>query len=153
MTSALFHHSTIETCDFSGARLACTSFRKAEVTRTSFAAADLTDARLHEALLIDCDLRGAKLGITPGGDPELTDMTLIRCDLRDIDWRGRKLVRLELIDCKLGGARGGPALEQAVIVRPDLSPSGDGSVIGDDRSVSPSPEGWAVVSRAGRRPP
>lgn len=138
MTSALLHHSTIENCDFSGAILAHTSFRKAEVTRSTFVSANLTDARLHEAVFTDCDLRGAKLGIAPGGDPPIEDATFIRCDLRDTDWRGRRLVRVHLVDCKLAGAHGAPVFEDAVIVRPDLSSSGDGTQIGDERDVTRS---------------
>lgn len=138
MTSALLHHSTIEDCDFSGATLAHTSFRKAGVTRSALVSTNLTDARLHEAVFTDCDLRGAKLGITPGGDPPIEDATFIRCDLRDTDWRGRRLVRVHFIDCKLAGAHGAPVFEDAVIVRPDLSLSGDGTQIGDERDVTRS---------------
>lgn len=138
MTSALLHHSRIEDCNFSGATLAHTSFRKAEVSRSTLVSANLTDARLHEAVFTDCDLRGAKLGIAPGGDPPIEDATFIRCDLRDTSWRGRRLVRVHLIDCKLAGAHGAPVFEDAVIVRPDLSSSGDGTQIGDERDVTRS---------------
>jgi len=138
MTSALLHHSRIEDCNFANAVLAHSSLRKTEVMRSTFGSANLTDARLHEAMFTDCDLRGAKLGIAPGGDPPIEDATFIRCDLRDTDWRGRRLVRVHLIDCKLAGAHGAPVFEDAVIVRPDLSSSGDGTQIGDERDVTRS---------------
>jgi uncharacterized protein YjbI with pentapeptide repeats len=64
--------------------------------------------------------------------------TFIRCDLRDTNWSGRTLVRVQLVNCKLAGAHGAPVLEDTLILRPDLSPSDDGTLIGDEREAMSS---------------
>jgi uncharacterized protein YjbI with pentapeptide repeats/predicted RNA-binding Zn-ribbon protein involved in translation (DUF1610 family) len=135
-TGAGLAESSLQRCNFADSAMAHASFFKAEVAHSTFTAADLTAARLDEAAFTDCDLRGAKLGIAPGGDVRIADATFIRCDLRDTNWSGRILVRVQLIDCKLAGAHGVTSFDERVVVRPDLSPAGDGSLVVDEHTAA-----------------
>jgi uncharacterized protein YjbI with pentapeptide repeats len=109
-------------------------WRRARVQGASFRCADFANSALDHAVFIDCDLRGANLSLREDSKNVLGTTTRTRferCDLRDTKWEGRGLDGAVFIDCRFHGASGQPArLDGVRIERPDLSPDGDGSVIG-----------------------
>ena len=140
---SLFDHAVLEDCDLQRARVAGASLRGAVFLRCSFAGADLTDACFDEAMFVDCDLRAADLGVTADGQPASALRTsFIRCDLRETQWTSRLLVGARFQDCRMFGAHGTPILRGVEIDRPDLSMEGDGSGIGEARTVLTK---WGVL--------
>ena len=101
-----------------------------------FCDADFANSALDEAVFIDCDLRGANLALRKDLLGTTTLTRFERCDLRDTRWEGRDIDGAVFIDCRFHGASGRPARIAGVRIEwPDISPDGDGSVIGRDDDV------------------
>jgi uncharacterized protein YjbI with pentapeptide repeats len=114
-------------------------WRRARVQGASFRDADFANSALDDSVFIDCDLRGANLSLREDSKNVLGTTTRTRferCDLRDTKWADRDMQGAVFIDCRFHGASGLPArLDGVRIERPDLSPDGDGSVIGRGSEV------------------
>lgn len=156
LQSCSFVGARLARCDFTGAILALGKlddavieggrfdhaylnrclWRRARVRGASFLDADFANSALDDAVFIECDLRGANLSLSKDLLGTTTRTRFERCDLRDTRWEGRYLDGAVFIDCRFHGAGGRPALIDGVrIERPDLSPDGDGSVIGRGNEV------------------
>jgi len=123
--------TTFDRCDFSLSSLIGTAWNGAQLVDSSLAKSNLRDTTLDHARFTRCDLRGADLTAERGSLCSVVRAAVfIECDLRDTIWTHRDLGGVEFHDCKLYGVRGEPQLDGAEIVRPDLSPSADGSLIG-----------------------
>jgi len=118
----------MEACDLQRAVLSRSTWHRAQVVKVTAMEADLNDAKLAGARFERCDLREAHLGASV--PDSAAGAVFVACDLRSTDWTGRDLRGASFVDCKLFGARGAPDLDGALIVRPDLSPTGDGRAIG-----------------------
>ena len=150
MSIAKLGDATIEDCDFSEANLERTTWYRSAVSRCNFAGAAMTDIGIDKAVFTDCDFRGVDFRTVMDLLGSSMDAQFVRCDLRDTAWQGRSLFRVSLVDCKLAGAHGRPQLEETVVERADLSPAGDGSVIGGLREVMPL---WGIDPDAPKPPP
>lgn len=135
MPIARFGDATVEDCTFAGANLERTTWYRARVERCSFVDAVLQEAAFDKATFADCDFRGADFSIVRNLLGTGVDARFVRCDLRDTKWSERDLFRVAFIECKLAGSSGRPSIARTTIERPDLSPAGDGSVIGTERDV------------------
>jgi uncharacterized protein YjbI with pentapeptide repeats len=114
-------------------------WRRARVQGASFRDADFANSALDDAVFIDCDMRGANLSLREDSKNVLGTTTRTRferCDLRDTLWADRDIRGAVFIDCRFHGASGQPArLDDVRIERPDISPDGDGSIIGRESQV------------------
>jgi uncharacterized protein YjbI with pentapeptide repeats len=90
-----------------------------------------------DALFVECDLRGADLSVVNTG-PRATSVGVrfVRCDLRTTKWTARDLGNVTFLDCRMHGVMGTVLAAGVDIVRPDLSPNGDGSLIGSASDVA-----------------
>jgi len=139
-TRSVFDECAIEDCDLSRACLLGSSLRAATFVRTRLAGSLLVDTVLDQARFEDCDLRGSRLAVlNVRSEPSTVRTVFIRCDLRDTSWFDRDLRGVQLIDCKLHGARGAIRADRVELTRPDLSPGGDGAIIGNADAVL---RGW-----------
>jgi uncharacterized protein YjbI with pentapeptide repeats len=129
----------IEGGRFDSAYLNRCLWRRARVQGASFRDADFANSALDDAVFIDCDMRGANLSLREDSKNVLGTTTRTRferCDLRDTLWSDRDIQDAVFIDCRFHGASGQPArLDGVRIERPDISPDGDGSVIGRGSEV------------------
>jgi uncharacterized protein YjbI with pentapeptide repeats len=133
-------------CTLDQACLAGSHWPGATFLRCSFVGASLERVAAEGALFIECDLRGADLGARDEGAPGLRGARFERCDLRRSRWDGRALTGACFTDCKTYGLAGPPrSFDGLAIVRPDLSPAGDGSVIGSRADVIAR---WGAPARA-----
>lgn len=124
--------TTFDRCDFSLSSLIGTAWNGAQLVDSSLVKSNLRDATIDHARFTRCDFRGADLTAERGSLCSVVRAAVfIECDLRETLWTHRDLNGVEFHDCKLYGVRGAPQLHGAEIVRPDLSPSGDGSLIGE----------------------
>ncbi|MDQ3367994.1 MAG: pentapeptide repeat-containing protein, partial [Myxococcota bacterium] len=122
--------ATLDACDFTAARLIRSVWYETTFRGCTFRGADLTDALLSGATFLDCDFRDADLAITSTTFAGSTHQTqFLRCDLRGVRLAGRDLDRVRMVDCKVAGTRCRPIVHDAIIERPDLSESADGSRI------------------------
>jgi uncharacterized protein YjbI with pentapeptide repeats len=136
MPIAKLGDAEIADCDFSGADLERTTWYRSKVTRCTFAGATLTNGGFDKAVFTECDFRDANLGmIAPNLLGTAFETVFVRCDLRGTDWTGLELFRTRFVDCKLAGAHGTPSVAETVVERADLSPEGDGSLLGGLREV------------------
>jgi uncharacterized protein YjbI with pentapeptide repeats len=112
-------------------------FRRARIDGASFREADFGNAALDQAVFTDCDLRDASFSLRTRDLLGTTTRTRFeRCDLRNTKWAGRELEGAVFVDCKLYGISGSPSrLRDLVFERPDLSPAGDGRIIGNQDDV------------------
>ena len=143
-TDARIHRSSFAAASLRGARLVNTILADCDlwqadlegaflvgtrIARCNLAGAVLKDAHLPMARFVGCDLVAADLQAPLMANVDST--YFVDCDLRGTDWSGRDLSRTSFYKCKLHGAHGiVGGLEHATIVRPDLSPRGDGTEIG-----------------------
>ncbi len=128
--------AVVEGGRFDRAHLNRCLWRRARVNGASFRDADFANSTFDDAVFIECDLRGANLALRANILGTTTRTRFERCDLRDTQWEGRDLDGAEFVDCKFYGASGRPARIAGVrIERPDLSPAGDGLVIGSGEDV------------------
>jgi len=124
-------NAVIEDGRFDHAYLNRCLWRRTHVQGASFCYADFANSAFDNAVFINCNLRGANLSLREDLLGTTTRTRFERCDLRDTRWEGRYLDGAVFIDCRFHGASGRPARIDGVrIERPDLSPDGDGSVIG-----------------------
>jgi uncharacterized protein YjbI with pentapeptide repeats len=133
----VFDEATLEDCDLSQANLEGTTWRNAVATRCIATGAVFFDARLDASQFAECDFRNADFQAqTAGAVSALESFKFVRCDLRDTNGTGRVLSRASFVDCKLFGAHGeADGLADAAIDHADLSPAGDGSVLGTSAAV------------------
>jgi uncharacterized protein YjbI with pentapeptide repeats len=125
-----------EHSDFSWANLERSNWRSASVFWCSFTGAVLNDVLCDDALFVECDLRGADLSVVNAG-PRATSVgaRFVRCDLRTTKWTGRDLGNVTFLDCRMHGVMGTVLATGVDIVRPDLSPNGDGGWIASAADV------------------
>ena len=136
LVGACFDDAVLDGCHLNCAMANSTRWNSTQLIECQLIGCDLSDAILSYSIFTDCDLRGADLGALRRPDSEgIGGAMFVRCDLRDTQWAGRRLQNVVLSECKLHGARGQPVLEGATIVKPDLSPAGDGSYIGTGDEV------------------
>ncbi|HKQ79127.1 MAG TPA: pentapeptide repeat-containing protein [Blastocatellia bacterium] len=112
-------------------------WRRARAAGVDFSESVFCDSALDDSVFVDCDLRGAKFSLHTKGILGSTAQTRFeRCDLRDTQWEGRNLDNAVFVDCRFHGASGQPERIVGVrIERPDLSPDGDGRMIGCEEDV------------------
>ena len=116
---------------------------RCDLVSARFAQVDLAGARfcdtlLDDAVFEDCDLREADFGVKNElfADRNSTTNTIFRrCDLRGAKFAGRQLTGTEFVDCKLHNVGGAAKLRSIKVSGADLSPNGDGSVIGTSAQV------------------
>jgi len=141
---ARFDAATIDRCSFDRANLERTSWIATRTNRSSFTGAMLIDARLDSAVFINCDFQGVDFGVVNGtlrDAPSRT--TFIRCDVRVSNWSFFSVGGCYFFECKMFGVHGRPLHADSVeIVRPDLSPAGNRSMLGTDADVRRL---WRVV--------
>ena len=131
LVGACFDDAVLDGCYLNCAMANSTRWNSAQLTMCQLIGCDLSDALLSYAVFTDCELRGADLSALRRPDFDgLAGAIFVRCDLRDTQWAGRRLENVVFFECKLHGARGRPDLEGVTLVKPDLSPGGDGSYIG-----------------------
>jgi uncharacterized protein YjbI with pentapeptide repeats len=131
LIGAWMNDVVLDQCILNAAMACSTQWNSAQLTGCQLIGCDLSDASLSFSVFTDCDFRGADLGALRRPDQDgLVGTIFVRCDLRDTQWVGRRLHNVVLSECKLHGVRGRPKLEGLTIVKPDLSPDGDGSCIG-----------------------
>jgi uncharacterized protein YjbI with pentapeptide repeats len=117
--------------------LDCATMPDARFVGVSLRDADLGNAELDGATFADCDLRGSSFALRT---PDLLGTTrqtrFERCDLRDTKWAERDLADAVFVDCQLAGASGRPRrIDRIAVLRPDLSPEGDGTGLGSAADV------------------
>jgi uncharacterized protein YjbI with pentapeptide repeats len=131
-----------EHCDFSQANLARSNWRDASVFWCAFSGAALVDLLCDDALFVECDFRGADLSaVNLGARATSVGARFVRCDLRETRWSGRDLGGVTFIDCRMHGLVGPALATDASIVRPDMSPMGDGSATASAREIA---ESWKL---------
>jgi uncharacterized protein YjbI with pentapeptide repeats len=137
MRRADLRRGLVEHSDFSWANLERSNWRGANVFWCSFTGSMLNDVLCDDALFIECDLCGADLSAMNGG-PCATSVgaRFVRCDLRRTKWSGRDLGGVTFLDCCMHGVTGTVLATGADIVRPDLSPNGDGTMIATASEVA-----------------
>lgn len=147
---ASLRESVLEACELARANLESSTLVNASASRCGFQQARLADTWLDGAIFTDCDFRDATFEVTRTARTGGTiGAQFVRCDLRHTRWTGRHLARAVVIDCKLYGAQGDLTVSGAELLRPDLSPVGDGSQIGAESDVVAS---WSTGVRR-RGPP
>jgi uncharacterized protein YjbI with pentapeptide repeats len=124
-----------EHSDFSWANLQRSNLRAANVFWCSFTGSTMNDMLCDDVLFIECDLRGADLSAA-GPCATSVGARFVRCDLRSTKWSGRDLGGVTFHDCRMHGVSGTVLATGADIVRPDLSPNGDGSMIATASEVA-----------------
>jgi uncharacterized protein YjbI with pentapeptide repeats len=137
---------------FDGAALALAKLERADIEGATFAGADLDRSQWQGARVVSARFDGARFGnavfdgatfqrssfvradfspTTPAPPATTQGARFEDCDLRNTRWDDRDLSGARFVRCKLDGVSGHPsAVDGVVIEEPDLSPGGDGSVIG-----------------------
>jgi len=134
---AVFDEATIEGTSFTLANLERSQWRGAVVTDARFERAFLGNSRLDGGTFRGCSFVNADFHrLVDGIMATSTGVRFEDCDLRGTRWDGHDLSGATFVRCKLAGIRGRPtSVDGVTIEAPDLSPAGDGSMIGSAADV------------------